>query len=95
MSKNKVAVIIKGINNTEKLYLKVVEECTELNEACIKTVNKPLELKPPIDKFIEEAGDVLARIEILSQTLGKNVNTLIKERKKEKIEQLYTFYSKK
>lgn len=56
--------------DTEKLALKVAEECSELTEVLIKIVTKSERFKPPLDKVIEEMGDVWFRSEILMRKLG-------------------------
>lgn len=52
-------------NPLDRNILKVVEETTELNEVLIKFITKKPELKPPIEKIIEEAGDTIFRLKVL------------------------------
>lgn len=52
-------------NNPMYNYTKLAEELAELSEVILKCVNKKDEFKPPIGKLIEEAGDVILRLEIL------------------------------
>jgi len=54
-------------------FSKLAEELTELNEICLKYINKKKEFKPTKEKFIEEIGDVRIRLGILEQALGINV----------------------
>jgi NTP pyrophosphatase (non-canonical NTP hydrolase) len=57
--------------NKKKFNLtKLAEELTELNELCLKHVNKHKEFRPTKDKFIEEIGDVILRMYILSERFG-------------------------
>lgn len=63
-------------NTPEKNILKVVEETTELNEVLIKYLTKTPELKPKIEKIIEEMGDTLFRMKVVAEMFGisKEVN---------------------
>lgn len=56
--------------DAQGIMLKVVEETTELNEVLIKSITKTPELQPPMEKVIEETGDVLVRIMIMMEKLG-------------------------
>lgn len=47
--------------------LKLVEECTELNEVLIKYLTKKEKYKPSKAKIIEEMGDVLIRMKLLAE----------------------------
>jgi NTP pyrophosphatase (non-canonical NTP hydrolase) len=80
-------------NTREKNILKVVEECTELNEVLIKTLTKQPEDAPPMSKVIEEMGDVLARMKILAKQMG--ITLLVNERKEYKFTQLDGWMKKK
>lgn len=78
--------------DTQGIMLKVVEETTELNEVLIKCLTKTLDLQPPIEKIIEETGDVLVRLMIMIEKLGiqKEVDTRISE----KSEQILKFLNR-
>jgi hypothetical protein len=47
-------------------YLKLLEELAELQEVIVKRLTKSEKHRPPIAKIIEEAGDVLVRINVIS-----------------------------
>jgi NTP pyrophosphatase (non-canonical NTP hydrolase) len=73
------------------LQLKVIEESSELIEVLIKRVTKSQDLKPPVEKVIEEMGDVIFRMAILAKKLGieKDVAARIDE-KSEQISKWFT-----
>lgn len=75
------------------LTLKVVEECMELSEVLVKRVTKSDELKPPVEKIIEEAGDLLFRLDILMEKLG--IHDQVYGRFQEKGEQIAIWFKKK
>ena len=54
----------------EKNILKAVEECAELQEVLVKLLTKGESTRPKIEKIIEEAGDVMFRIYVLTEMLG-------------------------
>lgn len=65
--------IVKNIaeyNTKQYNYSKLCEELFELGEVCMKTINKKQKSQPPIEKIIEEVGDVIVRIRVLCQVEG-------------------------
>lgn len=56
---------ILAYNKPEFQYIKLAEELAELSEVIIKRYLKKDPHKPPIEKIIEELGDVKLRIELL------------------------------
>ena len=74
-----------GYNSSERNILKVVEETTELNEVLIKYLTKSPELKPKIEKIIEEMGDTLFRMKVVAEMLGisKDVNKRFEQKAKQ------------
>jgi NTP pyrophosphatase (non-canonical NTP hydrolase) len=77
----------------EKNTLKVVEETTELNEVLIKRLTKQPEDAPPLDKVIEEMGDVMTRCFILARQL--KITEQVQERMFFKMKQLDEWMSKR
>lgn len=61
---------ISNISDLDYIKLKVIEECTELNEVLIKTLTKKSDLKPNVSKIIEEAGDLFLRLSVLVTKLN-------------------------
>jgi NTP pyrophosphatase (non-canonical NTP hydrolase) len=86
MNKEKIKVIAEH-GELDRVVLKVVEEIFELGEVLTKYVTKRDGLKPPIEKIIEENGDVLARLRVLNDKLG--IRQAVKQREEEKIDQVY------
>lgn len=82
-----------GQFDEDKLALKLVEECMELCEVLVKRVTKSTELKPPLEKVIEEMGDVMFRFEILGHKLG--ILDEVDERACEKAEQIDKWFTEK
>lgn len=78
--------------DAQGIMLKVVEETTELNEILIKSITKTPELQPPIEKVIEETGDVLVRIMIMMEKLG--ILEEVDKRIDEKCTQILNFLNK-
>lgn len=70
----------------EKITLKVIEEATELNEVLVKRLTKREDLKPPIEKVIEEMGDLQFRMMVLAAKL--NIQNEVAERFKFKNKQV-------
>ncbi len=89
----RVADLVIKHNSKEKNILKVVEECTELNEVLIKTLTKQPEDAPPMSKVIEEMGDTLSRCYILARQL--NIENEVEARVLQKFEQLDGWIKKK
>ena len=79
--------------DTDKLTLKVVEECMELCEVLVKSVTKAEGFKPPIKKISEEMGDVLFRMKILARKL--HIEKDVDDRYAEKARQISDWYSNK
>lgn len=77
---------LQSYNTLDRNILKVVEETTELNEVLIKFITKKPELKPPIAKIVEEAGDVLLRLKVIAAHFG--IADAINERVKHKAAQI-------
>lgn len=75
------------------LSLKTVEECTELSEVLIKRVTKAENMKPPIEKVIEEMGDAIFRMSILAEKLG--IGEKVAERVDEKASIIATWFKDK
>lgn len=88
LERNEVSAMQKIVDhgNLERTMLKVVEETTELNEVLIKMVTKREDLKPPIDKVIEEMGDVLFRIAVLAKKM--DIEGEVEDRFNEKMAQV-------
>lgn len=58
-------------NTPEYNMMKMIEECTELNEVLIKKLNKKGRKKEPaLQDIIDEMGDVFVRLRILSEMMG-------------------------
>lgn len=88
----KVAERMSAKYDVQGIMLKVIEENTELNEVLIKSITKTPELKPPIEKVIEETGDVLVRLIIMIEKLG--IKEEVDKRIDEKVEQILKFLNK-
>lgn len=67
-------------------YLKVLEEASELSEVLVKCVTKRDKDKPPLEKVIEEMGDLHFRMHVLAHHL--KIEDLVKDRMQEKADQL-------
>jgi NTP pyrophosphatase (non-canonical NTP hydrolase) len=74
----------------ERLTLKVAEELAELSEVLIKRVTRTKELKPPIEKLIEELGDVFFRSHCLIAKLG--IHEKVEDRIRQKSIQVEKWY---
>lgn len=66
MTEDSIKTIL-AYNRPEFNYLKLAEELAELSEVVIKRYLKKEENKPPLSKLVEEVGDVLLRLKILSR----------------------------
>lgn len=84
----KIDNIIK-YNTPSYNYIKLAEELAELQEVIIKRYLKKPENAPPIEKVIEEAGDVLLRIAILGKM--ENIYEAVGERMETKADQLQNY----
>lgn len=91
MQKQGMKQFIQG--DLDRIILKVVEEATELNEVLVKTLTKREDLKPPIAKIIEEAGDLTFRLNVLANKLG--IVKQIKDREAEKFQQVLEWHKNK
>lgn len=90
-------IIDRICNNysTEKVTLKVVEECMELCEVLVKSITK-VSVKPMNEKFAEEMGDVIFRTRCLARKLG--IEDLVEKRivdKSQQMEEWINFKEKK
>lgn len=66
-------ILKKLVETNEELYnwQKLAEELFELGEVVMKTITKNgTEKQPPMEKVIEETGDVILRISILTKKLN-------------------------
>lgn len=79
--------------DNDKLALKVVEECLELSEVLTKFVTKAEGMKPPVEKIVEEMGDVSFRMEILIKKLG--IQDAVVARYHEKYQQIDEWFTNK
>ena len=61
---------ILNYNTPEFNYIKLAEELAELSEVILKRYLKKEEHKPPIERVIEELGDVLLRMKVLATQEG-------------------------
>lgn len=86
MINKKIAKQIASYNDEEYNFLKLAEELSELNEVVIKSVTKSKKSKPSKAKLVEECGDVLVRIFLLSEML--EFDEELQERIDYKIEQI-------
>ena len=71
----------------EQNILKVIEECAELQEVLIKHLTRNEQFKPKLEKMVEEMGDVVFRIVVLSKLL--DVEDDVQNRMEQKAEQLH------
>src|SRR5688572_23436404 len=62
--------------------LKAVEECAELQEVLIKYLTKSPEMKPKKEKIIEEMGDVIFRVLVVTAMF--DVKDLMEQRVEDK-----------
>mgnify|MGYP006327669155 CR=1 FL=1 len=79
--------------DAEQHAMKVIEECLELSEVLVKTMTKGAGRKPSLEKVIEEAGDVLYRIELLTRKL--DIQDAVRMRFEEKSEQINAWFKEK
>jgi NTP pyrophosphatase (non-canonical NTP hydrolase) len=77
-------------NRPEYNILKCCEELTELQEVLLKYHLKIPEKKPPIEKVIEEAGDVIFRLAVVVEQF--NIFDEVGDRIREKVEKLIEYY---
>lgn len=78
---------------TERIALKVMEEMAELNEVLIKRITKSEDLKPPVEKVIEEMGDLLFRMKILATNMG--IEDQVADRFQAKADQIDEWFKNK
>lgn len=93
-----VAIVMADNHDRKRCYSKLAEECIELAEVCIKMANKTPELEPPVDKVIEEAGDILFRLSVVAEIedriSGKDLLQEVYERHNEKAWQVLQWLKK-
>jgi len=93
--RNKMIIKKLSIENTVKVgnatynHSKLLEELMELGEVLVKKINKIPEKQPPIEKIIEEMGDVLVRVYVLMYQ--ENIEKEVKDRISEKLEMLHKY----
>lgn len=73
-------------NSLEYNWKKLAEELFELGEVAMKMINKKPDSQPKLEKFVEEAGDVVLRIDLLSRVY--KCQDLVEERMLLKAEKL-------
>lgn len=73
----------------EKIILKMLEECAELSEILLKYLTKRPENRPPLDKIVEELGDVIYRGKVLASKM--NIEDKVNTRVSEKAEILFNW----
>lgn len=83
--------IISETNSETYTYSKLIEELFELGEVLSKKINKSGgDKEPPIEKIIEELGDVVLRISLLSYKL--NIVQEIEDRMEYKVNHLFDYF---
>ena len=76
--------VLAETNTWEYNHLKAAEELMELAEVLLKKVNKRGgEKEPPKQAVVDELGDVVIRVEILTKMYGPSK---VKERVQEKLD---------
>lgn len=71
LSNDQVIALLAKSNSERYNYLKCIEELAELQEVLIKKINKQGGPKEPSrDSIVEEIGDVLIRLKVLSTVLN-------------------------
>jgi len=96
MTQNQVEALEEVLLNPkrhERNILKLCEEMSELGEVLLKYVNKNKDNKPPIEKIIEELGDVFFRGTVIVEQF--DIEEPVINRIDEKRKQLYDYYIKK
>ena len=73
--------------------LKSLEEMAELSEVLLKRLTKGADNQPPIEKVVEEVGDVFFRLAVLIKQL--EIEDLVIERAEQKEEQVYEWYQER
>lgn len=68
--RDELQAMLQSENNLEYNILKVIEEATELNEVLLKYLTKHGESRPSKEKIIEEAGDLLFRLFVLTDHIN-------------------------
>ena len=74
----------------ERHVMKVVEECMELGEVLVKYINKAPEYKPPVEKIIEEMGDLKYRMDVLA--MRWKIENEVDKSYQTKLEQINEWY---
>jgi len=83
MTSNEVIQALAETNDEMYNWNKLSEELFELGEVAMKMSNKNgTEKQPPMEKFIEEAGDVMLRIAVLGEKyhVGKDIMQRIEDK---------------
>ncbi len=93
LEEDKIIDKVVKYNTLEKNNMKVLEECAELSEVIIKRLTKQPEDKPPLDKVIEEGGDLIVRLRILFR--HHDIEKEVEDRIKVKLTQLDKWISEK
>jgi len=77
----------------EKNLGKLAEECAELLEVILKMMTRSEDMKPPLEKLVEELGDVTYRARVFIKQNG--LEQAIMDRWAFKSKQLHEIYNKK
>lgn len=93
MSNNELFEHLIKTNKNDYNLRKLLEESIELNEVIIKMINKSADNKPPIEKLIEESGDLLFRLGVVIRQF--NIKPKVLLRVEEKGEQIKKWISEK
>lgn len=83
------AEIIKN-NSYEYNVLKLLEEMSELSEVLLKTLTKRPDYRPPLEKLVEETGDVELRLAVFKEMIGSD---LVDQRVEKKQQSLSRYFS--
>ena len=83
---------IASTNDRDYNWKKLSEELFELGEVCMKMVNKKQDNRPRMERFIEEAGDVIIRIDVIASI--EEIVEPIASRKLEKTKKLVGYIDK-
>lgn len=89
MKYNDIINEIVNYNDAKYNVSKLSEELFELGEVCMKMLNKKPDKQPPIEKLIEELGDVILRCKVVSVQF--NITDQVNERALDKANQLNNY----
>ncbi len=84
-----VLKMLANTNNSDFNKLKLCEELAELSEVLIKSHTKHPDNKPPMEKIVEELGDVSIRMAIFA--LEHGIESQIEDRIFSKLERLLEY----